>query len=132
MVNLASGGLEVIAMHGRNVDHDRGVALQHGSGTYEATDPEVVAELGVEIRASLAAYRRESEDGVGVDRVYVCSEWTEVDKPARLLAEEIGYECGPADFANAIVTNGAEHLKAVPLVLLGAALAAQGRAAVPI
>ena len=132
LVNLASGGLEVIAMHGSSVEYDRGVALAHGSGTYDATDPGVIAELGVEIRASLAAYRRESEDGLGVDRVYVCSEWTGAEETTSLLADEIGYECVPADFARSLVTKGAEHIEALALTSLGAALAAQGRAAVPI
>ena len=92
----------------------------------------VAEELGQEVRTLLSAYRRESEDGLGVDRILVCSEWADAAEVSETLAAETGHPCAPAPIAVPLVTKGADRFEAVPLVSLGAALAAQGRAAIAV
>lgn len=132
LVNLASGGLEVIVMRGNRLEYGRAVASQHDWLLDEAGAQEVLDELGVEVRASLSAYRRESEDGEDVEAVYVCSETTPVDAHCETLVQDISAsvlvdECVPATFARDVATQGAEMLDTLPMVSLGAALIAQGR-----
>jgi len=137
LVNLASGGLEIIVMHGDHLEYGRAVASQHDWGLEAGTAQEILDELGVEVRASLSAYRRESEDGEDVEAVYLCSEANDVDAHCEALAQEISAavvteECGPALFARDLVTHGAELLTTLPMVSLGAALVAQERAPIEI
>ena len=86
-------------------------------------------ELAVEVRGSLAAYRRESEDGMRVETVYLCSEWAGVTKASEALSEELGVSCVPADFVKDLIAAGKQHVPVLPAVSLGAALTAQGKAA---
>lgn len=128
LVNLASGGLEVLVLRGKRVEYARAVAS--GQDWTSAADPgsDASEELGVEVRASLSAYRRESEDGEGVESVFLCSDYAGVDAHSGALTHEIGQECTPAIFARSLVTRGSESLTSMNLVALGAALSAQDRA----
>jgi hypothetical protein len=127
LVNVASGGLEVLVLRARRVEYGRGVAMTHDHRLAHPSE-----ELAQEVRVSLAAYRRESEDGSGADEIVVCSEWADVAAVSDALAAETGLECRPARITSPLVTRGADRLPGIPLVLLGAALAAQGRADIAI
>ena len=128
VVNLASGGLEIVVLGGARLQYGRGIATVQDW----AESPDALNELALEVRGSLAAFRRESEDGTPVDRVYLCSEWLAVTSACETLEHETGKECQPAVFAKRLITKGQEHVDTLPLVSLGAALAAQDRAAISI
>lgn len=130
LLNLASGGLEVLVLDGRTLAYGRAVSSQQDWRLRENAELEIFEELGVELRASLSAYRREAEEGDDVETIYLSSEWTAVESHCEALYHEIGQECLPAPFAGQIVERGAELLPSIPLVSLGAALLAQERGAV--
>lgn len=128
IVNLAPGGLEALIMNGTRLEYTRGVASTQDWSLTGAAAHDAHAELAAEVRASLAAHRRESEEGVTADTVYLCSDWTGVDEACDALTQETGLACSPASFAQSLITQGAEKTLLLPLSLLGAALVAQGRA----
>jgi len=132
LVHLASGGLEVVVMNAKRLEYGRAVASAQDwtLGADEAT--EVLEELRVEIGASLSAYRRQTEDGEGVDAVYLCSDGADVSGYGEALVHELGQDCAPALFARGLLVGGGEAVATLPLVSLGAALSAQGRGAVTI
>ena len=132
LVNLASGGLEAVVVNGHQLEYGRGIASAQDWGLEGEQAEEALHELATEVQASLSAYRRESEDGLGPEVVYLCSDWADVRGPAESLTQETGLECSPAEFAQGLVIRGARRLEGLPLVALGAALTAQGRAAVAI
>lgn len=145
LVNLTTDGMEVLIMRGRRLEYGRGVAMVldwDGAGAPSGgpdggpeggpdgvTEATSLDEVASELRSSIAAHGRETHDGAGVEVVLVCSESGD---PAPLLAaleRELGLECKPATDALALVKAGWDALGGIPLVSLGAALAAQGRAA---
>ncbi|MCX5759551.1 MAG: pilus assembly protein PilM, partial [Candidatus Hydrogenedentes bacterium] len=130
VVNLASGGLEVLVLNEHTLAYGRAVSSQQDWRLREGAEQDVFEELGVELRASLSAYRREAEEGEDVEAVYLCSEWTGVESHCEALSHEIGQDCVPAPFVERLVEHGNEHLSSIPLVSLGAALLAQDRGAV--
>ena len=132
LVHLASGGLEVVVMNAKRLEYGRAVASAQDWGLGGDEAAEVLEELRVEIGASLSAYRRQSEDGEGVDAVYLCSEWADVSGYGEALVHELGQDCAPASFARGLLVGGGEAVATLPLVALGAALTAQGRGAVAI
>ena len=132
LVNLASGGLEVVVMNAKRLEYGRAVASAQDWGLRGDEAAEVLEELRVEIGASLSAYRRQSEDGEGVDAVYLCSEWADVSGYGEALVHELGQDCAPATFARGLLVGGGEAVATLPLVSLGAALTAQGRGVAPI
>lgn len=128
LMNLASGGLEIVVMVGRRLDYGRGVASpQDWSLAADTASAEILEELQVELRASLSAHRRESDDGEGVDVIYLSSDWAAVKEPCCLLANEFSEECREAPFVRDLAVRGAELLRGVPVAALGAALLAQDR-----
>jgi len=132
LVDLGSSGLEVLAFEGRRLQYSRGVAMVQAWNTPLDEAPGMLDELALELRGSLAAYRRESSDGMGVEEVYLASESTDTTPFAESLTHETGKTCAPAAFARGLVSQGAEKLVWLPVAALGAVLAAQGRAAVDI
>ncbi len=129
LVNLSPGGLDVLILNGHRLEFARGVATNHdwsllGRGDHVEADE----ELNVEVRASLSAARRENEEGLGAERIYLCSEWADVEPAAEILYHETGYESKPATFVHQLLHKSAERVTALPLVAIGAALAAQDRA----
>ena len=137
LINLASGGLEVIVVREGQLEYGRAVASQHDWSLDAADAQEVLEELGVEVRASLSAYKREAEDGEDVEAVYLCSDATDVARHCESLEQDISSvvvieECAPAMFARDLATQGADLLSALPMVSLGAALIAQERAPIQI
>lgn len=133
LVNIASSGLEVLGMHGGRLEYGRGVAVAQGWEADGEPNTGAVAELSTEVRASLSAYRRDSEDGEGAQRIYLCSEWAELGPACEVLFQETGQECEPAGFAKSLIAQGAEKVHdALPLSSLGAALAALGQTEVQI
>jgi len=153
LVNLAPGGLEIVVIKDGRLEYGRAVASMQDWDMEGPAAEEAIEELAVETRASLTAYRRESESGEGVDAVYLCSEFADVARLCERLAhedanQEIGVPGSPALFAGDLVSQGGEFLadvlpqsltaskphslKAYPVVMLGAALIAQGRGSVNI
>ncbi len=128
LVNLASGGIEAIVMEEGHLQFSRGVATKQDWALPVEEAGEAYEELAIEVRGSLAVYRRESVDGLGADTVYLSSDWTSVDRATGFLEQETGKDCFDAPFVKELATKGQEHLKGLPLVALGAALAAQDRA----
>jgi hypothetical protein len=126
IVNLSPAGLEIAVMHQGTLQYTRGIAnaldwqLAGESG-------DVQEELAIELRSSLATYRRESEDGIGVDTVYLASDIFDTSTTCEALTSELGKDCFPVTFADALMRKGSEHCPHVPLVALGAALTAQDR-----
>lgn len=125
---LGLGGLEVLVFNGRHLEYARAVAGAHDWS--KAADPgsDELEELGVELRSSLAAHRRDSEEGLGADTVLVCSEWADAAPIAKALTDISGYECRQADLLERNHVKFAD-LPCQPAAALGAALAAQDRAA---
>ncbi len=154
LVNLASGGLEVVVLKNGQMAYSRGVGTvqdwtfaekeeapaapeEKPLGIDLGGDPvsggEAAEELVLEVRGSLATYRRESEDGLGAESIFLCSDHADLQSACAALQDRIGKPCSPAEFASKLVEKGLEHLGgAVPLALLGAALSAQDHAFVDI
>jgi len=125
---LGFGGVEVLVFNGRHLEYARAIAGAQDWSKAAHPDSEELEELGVELRSSLAAHRRESEEGLGAESVVVCSEWADASPIAEALAGVIGYDCDSVDLLS---RNGADNtdLSCQPAAALGAALAAQDRAA---
>ncbi len=132
IVNLASGGIEVLIMKDGFLAYGRGVSTTQNWDTLEDNDSEAGEELAIEVKASLSAYRRESEDGQSVEKVFICSEGANTEVAAAVLAEQTGLECAPTLFAASLVHGTIASPATLPLVSLGAALAAQQRESVAI
>ena len=130
LVNLSSGGLEAIVVRDGHLEYGRAVATVQDWSLQGDSAVEAMHDLAMEVRGSLSAYRRESEDGMGADTVYLCSDWADVTRPAEELSTEIGRDVGPVASIDKLVLHGRDKLKSLALVSLGAALAVQGRAAV--
>ena len=132
LVNLAAGGLEVLIIQNGRLVYGRGAAAQHDWNNLAQAGSQEAEDLAVEVRASLSAFRRESDDGEGVDRVYICSDYADCAAASAALAESTGFDCAPGTFAASIFEHGSLPARGIPLVAAGAALAAQGRAALAI
>ena len=132
LVNLASGGLEVLIINGAHVEHARGVAAPHDWTLTGPTAGEAIEELVLEVRASLSAHARENEEGLVAEEIYISSDGTDIEAARVALEEAIGKPCHKAEFARRVVTEGADKLASLPLVAIGAALTAQGRAVMPV
>ena len=132
LIDLASGGIEVLVLEGGQLAYTRGVAAdpEWNPEGLDTASAEMIEELGAEIRGSLLAYRRESEEGDGVEQIYLSSESADVTQVAETLAKAMEKSCAPANFALPLITKGAEHLSTLPLVFLGGVLAAQNRATI--
>jgi len=128
LVNLSVGALEILVMSGHRMEYGRGIALGstwsgEGEMTVAARD-----ELVQEIRTALAAHRRESHSGAGPERVYVSSDWGDIDGFCKVLGEELDVPCLPASPYLDILEKGREIIEGVPLIAIGATVFATGRA----
>jgi hypothetical protein len=146
LVNLAAGGLEVIVMNGKRFEYGRAVASTQDwaaargeaflglpdEKAFPGEGSEAAEELRVELRATLSAYRRESEDGEGVEAVYFASDWADVKPYCDDLEQEMAEECIPANLAGDLITQGADKAPRALVTALGAALLAQDRGEVSI
>ena len=132
LLNLGSSGLEMVVIDNGRLHFSRGVASVQDWRRAEEENSGEREELALEVRGSLAAYRRDSEDGLGVDKLFLGSEYATVIKTSEVLETETAKDCAPADFVRKLVVKGNEKLDTIPLVMLGAALAAQDRGAIRI
>ncbi len=130
LVNLASGGIEVLVFHGAQLEYVRGIVTSER--WTDGTDDNEAAgeELGAEVRASLSAYRRESEDGVGVETVLLVSDTADARPWCDAVKAQVNLPCATMALPRGLSGEGADRLPYVPLVSLGAALTAFGRAKV--
>ena len=134
VVHLASGGFELVVLNGGRLAYSRGVASSQdweavakdpaaGGGGLVQESP--VDELAAEIRSSLASYRRDAEDGEGVETLYVGCDGADVFTLCRHLSDALGKECRPASFGREVGVQG-RGLDRAPLAALGALLASAG------
>ncbi len=140
VVHLGAGGFEVAVIDGGVLVYSRGIATTQdwqalardpGAGTGGGLIQESGAdELAAEIRSSLGAFRRESEDGAGVDRVYIACDGEDVSALCRVLSESLGRECVPAGFAEKVVQ--ALGAPGIPLAAAGGACAVAGGGALEV
>lgn len=126
LVNLASGGLEVLVMRGGSLVYDRAIAAVQDWSHLAEGDPEVGEELLVEVRSSLSAYRRESLDGAGVARVLVCSDGPDVAPAVQILTDTGGFNAEPAG-AEGVARLPDAPGTVIPPALVGGALSALGK-----
>ncbi len=141
VIHLASGGFELAVVNDGRLAYSRGVASSQdweqvaqdptagGGGGLIQESP--VDELAAEIRSSLGAYRRDSEDGEGVLRLYLGCDGVDVFALCRHLSDELGLECRPASFGRDVGVQG-KALDRAPLAALGALLGAEGTVPVTI
>ena len=131
VINMAIGGIEGIVIDDQgHLTFGRAVAATLDWRPDAEQHAEALEELTMETRATLAAYRRESLDGIGAERVYLACDVADGQLPTRDIEEEIAKPCAPADFIGGFVTSGLENLNHCPLAALGAALIAQDRGTV--
>lgn len=123
--NLTPGGLEVIVLQGRSLLYGRGVATETSWELNDESKDQVLAELASEVLTSLAAQRRDSEDGRGASELFLASNVADSIELAEALDQEIDTLCAPVT-VDALVT-GTHSLKHIPFVALGAVMTAQGR-----
>lgn len=126
-VNLAPEGWEALVMNGRQLDYTRGVASAQDWSSSGSSLQDALDELAAEVRASLSAYRRESDDGQGAETIHLCSDWTSVEAIGDRLSAELGMACSRAGLGASLVAQGGERMETPALALIGGALAAQGR-----
>lgn len=133
LAHLWGGGLEVATLRGAALHFTRGVASAQdwrSIGSPEGTD--ALEELAVELRNSLSAYRRESEDGMGADHTYVSSDHADESAVCEALRKEMAIETLPSLACGTLVAPESVTVPRQPLVLIGAALSAMDRAALTV
>ncbi len=130
LLHLGPAGFEILVMNGSKAEYSRGIASDIRWD--EAPSPGTIAELSTELRAALAAHRRESVDGIGASEVFVASDVADVTALATALAEDTGVLCEPAGFAQARIAEGGAPITGIPMVAWGAALTVQGSSVCPI
>lgn len=142
VANLTAGGIEIIVMDGGLPVFSRGIIT---SQNWEATalDPDAgegggliessgAEELAGELRGSLAAFRRESPDGVGVDHIYLSCPYADVTRLCQSLSEKMGRDCKPADFALSLLQGAKTDMIGLPVEAVGALLDMTGAAKIAI
>jgi len=130
LVNLNAGGIEITVFERGVPVFSRGIVtardwgaiaenpdFSEGPGVLDASGAE---ELASEVRGSLAAYRRESAEGLGTDEVYVACGYARVEKLCASLSEKTGKHCVPADFALSLLDGGGATLPGIPADFIGA------------
>ncbi|MCL4218032.1 MAG: pilus assembly protein PilM [Candidatus Hydrogenedentes bacterium] len=130
LINLAAGGLEIMVFNGPRLEFTRGIATRQDWSLATNADA-AVEELAVEVRASLALYRRESEDSGSVEAIYLCSDWADLTQVAAALANEVDVEVHKARFLKNLASS-LEETQGLPLVAVGGALLAQKRAPISV
>lgn len=136
VVHLVPGGLEIAVLDRGRLVYSRGT---QSSQDWEALarNPEAVQgggllaesgaeELAAEIRGTLSAYRRESEDGEGVDVVFFSANGGNLSALCDAVGGALGRECRP--FPPPAGAGGADP----GLLAEGACLTARGLAPVVI
>jgi type IV pilus assembly protein PilM len=103
--------------------------LPENAGVQDAPPPagdEAMEELVAEVRGSLSTFRRESEDGLGAEIIYLSSDTADTAKAREVLEERLEKKCLAADFMESISGPGIRKADGTPLNLIGAALTARG------
>lgn len=124
VINLGSTGIEVLVFLGNKLLFGRGVASEQDWAQRGADAGDADEEIAVEVRGSLSAFRRDSEDGEGANDIYLAADYpVAMSERVEALAAQTGKECASAYFADALIAGGAT----ASLLTVGAALGAQGR-----
>lgn len=128
LANLASGGFELLVLDEGEVVYGRGAPLLSQWSDSDGEGAAALEELASEVKSSLSAYKREARGETTPDTVYLCSDWADVEGLSGALGGILGRPCAAARQGLEMVNPGGEVVQGVPLVALGAGLAAQGRA----
>lgn len=130
LVNLNAGGIEITVFEKGIPVFSRGIVTAHDWGTIAENpdfsegpgvlDTSGAEELASEVRGSLAAYRRESADGLGAEDVYVACSYANVEKLCASLSERTGKNCLPASFALSLLEGEGTALPGIPVDFFGA------------
>lgn len=139
LVHLAPGGLEIAVVDKGALVYSRGTASgQDWAALAENSEPEGagglfevsgVEELASEVRGTLAAHRRETEDGEGVEAVLLAGDGLDTARLCASLGELLGRDCRPAGMSVSLAGNGPPG---PPMPVLGAALTARGQGRISI
>lgn len=131
LVNLGAAGLEVLIFHGSRLLFGRGVASEQNWALAGAEAANADEEIAIEVRGSLSAFRRESDDGEGAELLFVSSDYpVALDERVEALSVHTGKEVAPAGFAAPLSTTPGAPVAS--LIALGAALSVQGRGEIDI
>lgn len=122
---VSEDALELMVIHDGALEFSRGVA-HHAPWNLE--DSASREALGHEIRDALAAYRRESDEGEGLDVLYVTGDRMAAGPLAVALESVTGRPCRPATFLGDLIRGDGAAGGGIPVMALGAALSACGRA----
>jgi len=125
LIHLHPASLEVAVVDRGQLRFSRGVAHD---GAWNFDDSHNREALAYEVRDGLSAYRRECEDGLGVDTLYVSAEGNEGSEVADVLQASLGKACLVASLPSTLVENADAVRGACPLAGLGAAMAVTGQA----
>lgn len=143
LVNLGPGGIEITVFDKKVPVFSRGIVMvqdwealcenpeaSEGLGVLDTSASE---ELAAELRGSLSAYRRESQDGLGAEDIYISCAYANVDKLCAALSERTGKNCMPASFAlTQLDASASSTLPGIPLEYIGALREIAGTAVVAI
>lgn len=125
LIHLSVAGIEVAVVEDGVLQFSRGAA--HDS-PWDLGGPQSRESLMYELRDALSAYRRECDDGIGVETLFVGGEVQDVEALAAMVHEATGTTCHAAAFVAGLLEGGGADAGTIPLIGLGAALAATGRA----
>ncbi|HQB02948.1 MAG TPA: type II secretion system protein GspL [Candidatus Hydrogenedentes bacterium] len=137
LVSLMDGGMEILVLQDGIPVFSRGI-ISTQDWEVTAKDPDAgsgaglivdsgAEELAGEIRNSLAAYRRESPDGLGVEHIHITCAYADVALLCRSLSESMNRPCTPAVFTPPVLESVPCSGGAFPAVAVGALLSLTGR-----
>ncbi len=122
---VSADAVEVLVIEDGILEFSRGVA-HHGPWNLE--DRADRDALGYEVRDALAAWRRESDAGEALERLYVAGDGMDAALLANVLESVTGKSCLPAGFLEESPGGELSLKGGEPIVARGAALSALGHA----
>lgn len=137
IVSLIDGGMEILVLQDGIPVFSRGiissqdweaVALNPDEGSGGGLIADTGAEeLAGEIRNSLAAYRRESPDGMGVDNVHLSCSFADLSLLCASLSTAMGRDCTVLAFTSPVLDELSTPAANPSIVAVGALLNLTGR-----
>ncbi len=141
LVSLTAGGIEITVIDDGNPVFTRGIATiqdwqkiaeNPDAGGESLVDVGGAEELAAELRGSFSAYQRESQDGVGVETVYLACSYAQMDKLCESLSQKMDKECKPAAFILDALGAAERSLVGLPIEAIGGLIEARGDARIQI
>lgn len=137
VVSLIDGGMEILVLQDGIPVFSRGII---SSQDWEATalDPDAgtggglivdtgAEELAGEMRNSLAAYRRESVDGMGVDDVHLTCSYADLGLLCESISRTMNRDCKPLQFTSPILDELTLPETGLSITAVGSLLNLTGR-----